>query len=162
MNANTKLAYTQILVASSIGLIMAEAMHYHLKKILDQRIIPCIKVATDKVLSIERCWVLKASRKRSLSTIVTAATRRAIMCGRALRVNSQLKSHKRFADAFTTYCQLVDYTAAMDGKALLSSTRGPIQLLKQGLFGMTQFCHLPGLNIQKEFKFSIQTVERMR
>ncbi|BFG43044.1 hypothetical protein CerSpe_293180 [Prunus speciosa] len=34
--------------------------------------------------------------------------RRAIMCRRAVRVNSQLKSHKRFANAFLTYCQLVD------------------------------------------------------
>lgn len=30
------------------------------------------------------------------------------MCRRAVRVNSQLKSHKRFANAFDTYCQLVD------------------------------------------------------
>ena len=28
--------------------------------------------------------------------------------GRAVRVNSQLKSHKRFAGAFRGYCQLVD------------------------------------------------------
>lgn len=28
--------------------------------------------------------------------------------GRAVRVNSQLKSHKRFASAFPRYCQLVD------------------------------------------------------
>lgn len=28
--------------------------------------------------------------------------------GRAVRVNSQLKSHKRFANAFPRYCQLVD------------------------------------------------------
>jgi len=34
--------------------------------------------------------------------------KRAIMCRRAVRVNSQLKSHKRFANAFLTYCQLVD------------------------------------------------------
>lgn len=30
------------------------------------------------------------------------------MCRRAVRVKSQLTSHKRFADAFLTYCQLVD------------------------------------------------------
>ena len=29
--------------------------------------------------------------------------------GRAVRVKSQLKSHKRFATAFPKYCQLVDY-----------------------------------------------------
>jgi len=30
------------------------------------------------------------------------------MTGRAVRVNSQLKSHKRFANAFPGYCKLVD------------------------------------------------------
>ena len=30
------------------------------------------------------------------------------MCRRAVRVKSQLKSHKRFANAFLTYCQYVD------------------------------------------------------
>ena len=30
------------------------------------------------------------------------------MCRRAVRVKSQLKSHKRFANAFLTYCHLVD------------------------------------------------------
>lgn len=30
------------------------------------------------------------------------------MTGRAVRVNSQLKSHKRFANAFPKYCNLVD------------------------------------------------------
>lgn len=39
---------------------------------------------------------------------VIRGIRRAIMCRRAVRVNSQLKSHKRFANAFLTYCQLVD------------------------------------------------------
>ncbi|KAK4281241.1 hypothetical protein QN277_012762 [Acacia crassicarpa] len=39
---------------------------------------------------------------------VVRGIRRAIMCRRAVRVHSQLKSHKRFAAAFLTYCQLVD------------------------------------------------------
>ncbi|XP_024023740.1 uncharacterized protein LOC21389209 [Morus notabilis] len=39
---------------------------------------------------------------------VIRGIRRAIICRRAVRVNSQLKSHKRFANAFQTYCQLVD------------------------------------------------------
>lgn len=44
------------------------------------------------------------------------------MCRRAVRVNSQLKSHKRFAEAFMTYCQLVDnarlyFTNALEGPA---------------------------------------------
>ncbi|KAL5784786.1 hypothetical protein ACOSQ2_007178 [Xanthoceras sorbifolium] len=34
--------------------------------------------------------------------------RRAIMVKRAVRVNSQLKSHKRFANAFPKYCEMVD------------------------------------------------------
>ncbi|KAG6727111.1 hypothetical protein I3842_02G114400 [Carya illinoinensis] len=39
---------------------------------------------------------------------VARGIRRAIIMGRAVRVNSQLKSHKRFASAFPRYCQLVD------------------------------------------------------
>ncbi|WJX12428.1 hypothetical protein P8452_02932 [Trifolium repens] len=48
---------------------------------------------------------------------VIRGIRRAIMTGRAVRVNSQLKSHKRFANAFSKYCKLVD-------KARLFSTNG--------------------------------------
>ncbi|CAH8391651.1 unnamed protein product [Eruca vesicaria subsp. sativa] len=39
---------------------------------------------------------------------VIRGIRRAIICRRAVRVRSQLRSHKRFADAFPTYCSLVD------------------------------------------------------
>ncbi|KAJ4969301.1 hypothetical protein NE237_016002 [Protea cynaroides] len=39
---------------------------------------------------------------------VVRGVRRAILVGRAVRVNWQLKSHKRFANAFQKYCQLVD------------------------------------------------------
>ncbi|KAL6614407.1 hypothetical protein ACP70R_036677 [Stipagrostis hirtigluma subsp. patula] len=39
---------------------------------------------------------------------VIRGIRRAIISGRAVRVNSQLKSHKRFAGAFRKYCELVD------------------------------------------------------
>ncbi|XP_071686573.1 calmodulin calcium-dependent NAD kinase [Rutidosis leptorrhynchoides] len=39
---------------------------------------------------------------------VTRGIRRAIAVKRAVRVNSQLKSHKRFANAFPRYCHLVD------------------------------------------------------
>ncbi|XP_010522496.1 PREDICTED: uncharacterized protein LOC104801096 isoform X2 [Tarenaya hassleriana] len=39
---------------------------------------------------------------------VARGIRRAIMVKRAVRVNSQLRSHKRFANAFPKYCQLVD------------------------------------------------------
>ncbi|RID66714.1 hypothetical protein BRARA_D01834 [Brassica rapa] len=39
---------------------------------------------------------------------VIRGIRRAIMCRRAVRVRSQLTSHKRFADAFLTYCNIVD------------------------------------------------------
>ncbi|KAL8158293.1 hypothetical protein AgCh_002844 [Apium graveolens] len=40
---------------------------------------------------------------------VVRGIRRAVATGRAVRVNSQLKSHKRFANAFPKYCQLVDH-----------------------------------------------------
>jgi len=39
---------------------------------------------------------------------VVRGMRRAIVSGRAVRVHSQLKSHKRFAGAFRKYCDLVD------------------------------------------------------
>ncbi|XP_047311662.1 calmodulin calcium-dependent NAD kinase-like [Impatiens glandulifera] len=39
---------------------------------------------------------------------VVRGIRRAIHTGRAVRVKSQLKSHKRFASAFPIYCELVD------------------------------------------------------
>ncbi|XP_019432735.1 PREDICTED: uncharacterized protein LOC109339699 isoform X2 [Lupinus angustifolius] len=39
---------------------------------------------------------------------VVRGIRRSIMTGRAVRVNSQLTSHKRFANAFPRYCKLVD------------------------------------------------------
>ncbi|XP_075478295.1 calmodulin calcium-dependent NAD kinase-like [Primulina tabacum] len=39
---------------------------------------------------------------------VVRGIRRAIQIGRAVRVKSQLKSHKRFASAFPRYCDLVD------------------------------------------------------
>ncbi|XP_059431432.1 calmodulin calcium-dependent NAD kinase isoform X2 [Corylus avellana] len=50
--------------------------------------------------------------------------RRAIMCRRAVRVNSQLKSSKQFANAFLAYCQLVDNarlycTNALEGQPKL-------------------------------------------
>lgn len=44
--------------------------------------------------------------------------RRAIMCRRAVRVKSQLTSHKRFANAFLTYCQLVDNARLYSTNAL--------------------------------------------
>ncbi|KAE8665413.1 Detected protein of confused Function [Hibiscus syriacus] len=40
---------------------------------------------------------------------VITGIRRAIMCKRAVRVNSQLKSHERFANAFPTCCQPVQF-----------------------------------------------------
>ncbi|CAD6229643.1 unnamed protein product [Miscanthus lutarioriparius] len=39
---------------------------------------------------------------------VVRGMRRAIISGRAVRVHSQLKSHKRFAGKFRKYCDLVD------------------------------------------------------
>ncbi|KAK8487848.1 hypothetical protein V6N11_047405 [Hibiscus sabdariffa] len=49
---------------------------------------------------------------------VIRGIRRAIMCRRAVRVKSQLKSHKRFANAFPTYCQLVDNARLYSTNAL--------------------------------------------
>ncbi|KAK9039255.1 hypothetical protein V6N11_024088 [Hibiscus sabdariffa] len=49
---------------------------------------------------------------------VIRGIRRAIMCRRAVSVNSQLKSHKRFANAFPTYCQLVDNARLYSTNAL--------------------------------------------
>lgn len=47
------------------------------------------------------------------------------MCRRAVRVRSQLRSHKRFANAFPTYCNLVDNarlycTNALEGSPKVS------------------------------------------
>ncbi|TYH11301.1 hypothetical protein ES288_A07G247300v1 [Gossypium darwinii] len=56
---------------------------------------------------------------------VIRGIRRAIMCRRAVRVNSQLKSHKRFANAFPTYCQLVDNARLYSTNAL----EGPPKLI---------------------------------
>ncbi|XP_057438582.1 calmodulin calcium-dependent NAD kinase-like isoform X2 [Lotus japonicus] len=55
---------------------------------------------------------------------VVRGIRRAIMSRRGVRVKSQLKSHKRFAQAFMTYCNLVDNarlycTNALEGPAKL-------------------------------------------
>ncbi|KAJ1417525.1 P-loop nucleoside triphosphate hydrolase superfamily protein [Sesbania bispinosa] len=54
---------------------------------------------------------------------VIRGIRRAIMCRRAVRVKSQLKSHKRFADAFLTYCQLVDNARLYSTNALEGSPK---------------------------------------
>ncbi|KAK1357119.1 Disks large-associated protein like [Heracleum sosnowskyi] len=56
---------------------------------------------------------------------VVRGIRRAIMCRRAVRVRSQLNSHKRFADAFTTYCGLVDFARLYCTNAL----EGPPKLI---------------------------------
>ncbi|KAK2648521.1 hypothetical protein Ddye_016010 [Dipteronia dyeriana] len=56
---------------------------------------------------------------------VIRGIRRAIMCRRAVRVNSQLKSHKRFANAFLTYCNLVDNARLYSTNAL----EGPPKLI---------------------------------
>ncbi|KAI5680136.1 hypothetical protein M9H77_01363 [Catharanthus roseus] len=56
---------------------------------------------------------------------VIRGIRRAIMCRRAVRVKSQLKSHKRFANAFMTYCSLVDNARLYSTNAL----EGPPKLI---------------------------------
>ncbi|EMS61580.1 hypothetical protein TRIUR3_32141 [Triticum urartu] len=61
---------------------------------------------------------------------VARGIRRAIMTGRAVRVNSQLTSHKRFAAAFQKYCQLVDgaklYSSNSLGSPQLIAWKGDI------------------------------------
>ncbi|XP_074314898.1 calmodulin calcium-dependent NAD kinase-like, partial [Silene latifolia] len=56
---------------------------------------------------------------------VIRGIRRAIYCRRGVRVRSQLKSHKRFANAFPTYCQLVDQARLYCTNAL----EGPPKLI---------------------------------
>ncbi|XP_074316131.1 calmodulin calcium-dependent NAD kinase [Silene latifolia] len=56
---------------------------------------------------------------------VIRGIRRAIYCRRGVRVRSQLKSHKRFANAFNTYCQLVDQARLYCTNAL----EGPPKLI---------------------------------
>ncbi|TMW88918.1 hypothetical protein EJD97_017907 [Solanum chilense] len=132
---------------------------------------------------------------------VIRGIRRAIMCRRAVRVNSQLKSHKRFANAFDTYCQLVDNarlysTNTLEGPPKLIACKDrdktllvdpdEITVLKmvgrlnEGADSIYELYKNPHpayqsgsvwkdivmspsrLNIQKELKYSIQKVERMR
>nr|XP_004493755.1 uncharacterized protein LOC101508116 [Cicer arietinum] len=132
---------------------------------------------------------------------VVRGIRRAIMSRRAVRVKSQLKSHKRFADAFMTYCQLVDNarlycTNALEGPAKLIGWKDkdrtllvdpdeidclkrvaklnedsnsiyelykqPNPACKAGSVWKDIVLSPSRLNIQKELKFSIQEIERMK
>ncbi|XP_020233352.1 uncharacterized protein LOC109813562 [Cajanus cajan] len=132
---------------------------------------------------------------------VIRGIRRAIMCRRAVRVKSQLTSHKRFADAFLTYCQLVDNarlysTNSLEGppkligwkdrdKTLLvdpdeidclkrvarlnESANNIYELYKHpnptceaGSIWKDIVLSPSRLNIQKELKYSIQKVERLK
>lgn len=55
MNSSSKPTYTQILVASSVGLIIAAALHYRIRKLRDKKIIPRKRLTdTGQVLSIEK------------------------------------------------------------------------------------------------------------
>ncbi|KAL1060678.1 hypothetical protein V6Z11_1Z078800 [Gossypium hirsutum] len=56
---------------------------------------------------------------------VVRGIRRAIMVKRAVRINSQLKSHKSFASAFPRYCQFVDNARLYCTNAL----KGPPKLI---------------------------------
>ncbi|KAK7355883.1 hypothetical protein VNO80_15147 [Phaseolus coccineus] len=132
---------------------------------------------------------------------VIRGIRRAIMCRRAVRVKSQLTSHKRFADAFLTYCQLVDNarlysTNSLEGppkligwkdrdKTLLvdpdeidclkrvatlnDSANNIYELYKHpnptceaGSIWKDIVLSPSRLNVQKELKYSIQKIERLR
>ena len=50
------------------------------------------------------------------------------MCRRAVRVRSQLRSHKRFADAFLTYCSLVDGARLYCTNALEGSPKVSVEI----------------------------------
>ncbi|XP_027183886.1 uncharacterized protein LOC113782173 [Coffea eugenioides] len=132
---------------------------------------------------------------------VVRGIRRAIMCRRAVRVQSQLRSHKRFANAFTTYCQFVDNarlysTNALEGPAKLIGWKdkdktllvdpeeiGILKLVgrlneeadciydlykrphpacERGSIWKDIVLSPSRLNIQKELKYSIQKIERLR
>lgn len=56
---------------------------------------------------------------------VVRGIRRAIMVRRAVRVNSQLNSHKRFANAFPKYCDYVDNARLYS----TNSVGGPVKLI---------------------------------
>ncbi|KAL6841511.1 hypothetical protein ACP4OV_028654 [Aristida adscensionis] len=65
---------------------------------------------------------------------VVRGIRRAVITGRAVRVKSQLQSHKRFATAFHSYCNLVDNarlysTNTMCGAKLIGWKDGESRLL---------------------------------
>ncbi|MBA0583423.1 hypothetical protein Gorai_014281 [Gossypium raimondii] len=109
---------------------------------------------------------------------VIRGIRRAIMCRRAVRVQSQLKSHKRFANAFPTYCQLVDSarlysTNALEGppkkvgrlneeaESIYELYKHPNPACEAGSIWKDIVLSPSRLNIQKELKFTIQKVERM-
>lgn len=50
------------------------------------------------------------------------------MCRRAVRVRSQLRSHKRFAEAFPTYCSLVDNARLYCTNALEGSPKVSVEI----------------------------------
>ncbi|XP_015084163.2 uncharacterized protein LOC107027530 [Solanum pennellii] len=132
---------------------------------------------------------------------VIRGIRRAIMCRRAVRVNSQLKSHKRFASAFHTYCHIVDSarlysTNALEGppkmigwkekertllvdpdeinvlqmvgrlndgaNSIYELYKNPHPAFQAGSVWKDIVLSPSRVNIQKELKYSIQKVERMR
>lgn len=54
-NNNSKPTFTQILVASSLGLVIAAAMHYRIRRLRDQKIIPRRRVTdSGRVEKLER------------------------------------------------------------------------------------------------------------
>lgn len=62
------------------------------------------------------------------------------MCRRAVRVRSQLKSHKRFAEAFMTYCQLVDNARLYVTNALGGPHKVHVFLLLHGIHNIPVIC----------------------
>uniref|UniRef100_A0ACD5VUU3 Uncharacterized protein n=1 Tax=Avena sativa TaxID=4498 RepID=A0ACD5VUU3_AVESA len=90
--------------------------------------------------SVGPCCRMKPYRIELVGVICDAylavirGIRRAIISGRAVRVNSQLKSHKRFAGNFRMYCDLVDNarlysTNTIGGAKLIAWKDGDSRLL---------------------------------
>ncbi|KAK3009186.1 hypothetical protein RJ639_013526 [Escallonia herrerae] len=74
--------------------------------------IELVGVLTDACVAVVRgirIWLAFSKDEKLLSCDTLNFCRRAISTGRAVRVKSQLNSHKRFANAFPRYCNLVDH-----------------------------------------------------
>uniref|UniRef100_A0A7C8Z3W8 NAD(+) kinase n=1 Tax=Opuntia streptacantha TaxID=393608 RepID=A0A7C8Z3W8_OPUST len=82
---------------------------------------------------------------------VVRGIRRAIMVRRAVRVKSQLQSHKRFAGAFSSYCQLVDNARLYCTSTVGGPPRVLISISPYSCFG-TSSIHLEAQIVVTNFR----------